>query len=275
MPRHAATATKSTMIETIMPLPSRPIICAICSGGRPPSQKYSPPISAAKPAKKASTGRQNRLMRCQMATAISPAQNETKVPSSVGRKMSAALKPTSPCLSAMLWRMAITDVGISVMPAVLSTRNMIIGLLAVSFCGLISCNSRIAFRPSGVAALSRPSMLALKFMTMLPLAGWPAGISGKTRRKNGATSAAEQLDQPAPLADLHDPQPQAHHADQAERDVETGLGRIEQPVQHAREDVEVALQQLSHRRDKADEDEGDPDLIEHRRSGGKVEGLPV
>jgi hypothetical protein len=74
------------------------------------------------------------------------------------------------------------------MPAVLSTRNMIIGLLAVSGFGLISCNSRMAFRPSGVAALSRPSMLALKFITMLPLAGWPGGMSGKTRRKKGATS---------------------------------------------------------------------------------------
>ena len=67
--------------------------------------------------------------------------------------------------------MAITEVGSSVMPAVLSTRNMIIGLLAVSLCGLISCSSRIALRPSGVAALSRPRMLAEKFITMLPLAG--------------------------------------------------------------------------------------------------------
>ena len=79
------------------PLPSRPIICAMRSGGMPLSQKYSPPISTAKPPKKASTGRQNRLMRCHTATATSPAQKETKVPSRVGRKMSAALKPTSPC----------------------------------------------------------------------------------------------------------------------------------------------------------------------------------
>jgi hypothetical protein len=34
-----------------------------------------------------------------------------------------------------------------------------------------------------------------------------------------------------------------------------------------RENVEVALQQLNHRRDKADEDEGDPDSIEHDRRG--------
>ncbi len=109
-----------------------------------------------------------------------------------------------------------TVVGISVMPAVLSTRNMIIGLLAVSGFGLISCSSRMAFRPSGVAALSRPSMLALKFITMLPLAGWPGGMSGKTRRKKGADQPPEELDQAAALADFHDAQPQAHHADQAE-----------------------------------------------------------
>ena len=74
---------------------------------------------------------------------------------------------------------------------------MIIGLLATSLTGLISCNSRMAFRPSGVAALSRPSMLALKFITMLPLAGWPAGISGNSRRNSGFMALANKLIMPA------------------------------------------------------------------------------
>jgi hypothetical protein len=59
-------------------------------------------------------------------------------------------------------------------------------------------------------------MLALTFITMLPLAGWPGGMSGKTRRKNGPRAPPEELDQPAALADLHHPQPQAHDADQAD-----------------------------------------------------------
>jgi hypothetical protein len=97
-------------------------------------------------------------------------------------------------------------------------------------------------------------------------------MSGKTRRKNGAERPPKKLDQPAALADLHHPQPQAHDADQAERNVETGLGRIEQPGQHARENIEVALQQLNHRRDKADEDESDPDSIEHGKAGSSCAG---
>ena len=120
-----------------------------------------------------------------------------KVPISVGRKMSAPLKPVSPCSVAMAWRIAITEVGISVMPAVLSTRNMIIGLLATSLTGLTSCSSRMAFRPSGVAALSSPSMLALKFITMLPPAGWPRGMSGNRRRNSGSRPRANSVIMPA------------------------------------------------------------------------------
>jgi hypothetical protein len=86
----------------------------------------------------------------------------------------------------------------------------------------------MAFRPSGVAALSSPSMLALKFITMLPPAGWPRGMSGNSRRNSGSMRAREELDQPGLLADLHDAQPQAHHADQAQADVEAGLGGVEQ-----------------------------------------------
>lgn len=97
----------------------------------------------------------------------------------------------------MLWRMAITEVGMIVMPAVLSTRNMIIGSLAVLLSGLISCSSFIAFRPSGVAALSRPSMLALMFMTMLPPAGWLRGMPGNTRSKSGAMARANRSIMPA------------------------------------------------------------------------------
>ena len=54
--------------------------------------------------------------------------------------------------------------GMMVRPEVFSTRNIIIGLVAVSFFGFSSCMLSIAFRPNGVAALSSPSMLAAMFM---------------------------------------------------------------------------------------------------------------
>jgi hypothetical protein len=68
-------------------------------------------------------------------------------------------------------RYTITLMGIIVSPAVLSTRNMIWALEAVSLIGLSSCISFIAFSPRGVAALSRPSMLAEKFIRIEPKTG--------------------------------------------------------------------------------------------------------
>ena len=60
------------------------------------------------------------------------------------------------------------EIGMMVRPDVLSTRNIIMGLVAVSFLVLSVCRLSMAFRPSGVAALSRPSMLAAMFMNMCP-----------------------------------------------------------------------------------------------------------
>ena len=88
--------------------------------------------------------------------------------------------------AAPIWALyTITPKGTSVSPVVLSTRNIIIGLLAVSFCGFSSCNSFIALSPKGVAALSRPSILADTFIKIDPKAGCPLGIFGKSFPNNG------------------------------------------------------------------------------------------
>lgn len=76
-------------------------------------------------------------------------------------------------------------IGIRVSPEVFKTRNIIIGLLAVSFFGLMACRPSIAFSPSGVAALSSPSMLAARFMKMLPVTGCPFGMSGNSLQNIG------------------------------------------------------------------------------------------
>ena len=80
----------------------------------------------------------------------------------IGRK-------TSEGLAAPIWaRYTMMLMGMTVSPEVLSTRNMIWALEAVSLSGFSSWSSCMAFRPRGVAALSRPSMLAAKFMIMEP-----------------------------------------------------------------------------------------------------------
>ena len=81
--------------------------------------------------------------------------------------------------------------GMRVSPLVLSTRNIIMGLVAVSFFGFSSCNCSIAFSPSGVAALSSPSILAEIFMKMLPVTGCPLGISGKSLVNIGLSRRAK------------------------------------------------------------------------------------
>ncbi len=88
-------------------------------------------------------------------------------------------------------------VGMMVSPEVLSTRNMIIGLVAVSLRVLSSCMPCMAFRPVGVAALSRPSMLEAMFMKMLPITGWFLGRSGKSLVKNGLSIRASTFTAPA------------------------------------------------------------------------------
>ena len=107
------------------------------------------------------------------------------------------------------------DTGMMVSPEVLSTRNIIMGFVAVALsssicnleilpsrsmaalCSVLSCCMlSIALRPRGVAALSSPSMLAAMFMKICPVAGCPLGMSGKRRTKRGLSMRERALTRP-------------------------------------------------------------------------------
>ena len=121
-----------------------------------------PPMKQAAPMKVPRMTGSSSLMRCLMQHSSRPPKVEQAVASSSGRKMSEGL-------AAPNWaRYIMMEIGMMVMPDVLSTRNMIIASVAVSFSLLSSCSSFIALRPIGVAALSSPSILAETFMRMLP-----------------------------------------------------------------------------------------------------------
>lgn len=62
-------------------------------------------------------------------------------------------------------------VGIMVSPLVFSTKNIIMGLVAVSFFVFSSCICAIAFSPVGVAALSNPNILDAMFIKIDPITG--------------------------------------------------------------------------------------------------------
>ncbi|EJX01317.1 hypothetical protein EVA_10574 [gut metagenome] len=131
------------------------------------------------PLSRMNTGRHSRLMRCDQLTTVTPTSVEIVVVSRVGMNISVG------CAAPICARYTMMLTGIRMSPDVFITRNMIIGLVAVSFCEFSSCSSFIAFSPIGVAALSSPNMLADRFIKMLPMAGCPFGISGNSRQNNG------------------------------------------------------------------------------------------
>ena len=82
-------------------------------------------------------------------------------------------------------RMAIIETGIKVSPPACKHRNIICELLALSLSGFKVCKLSIAFKPNGVAALSKPKRLAEKFNNICPKEGWFLGISGNNLEKKG------------------------------------------------------------------------------------------
>ena len=115
----------------------------------------------------------------------------TKVTIIQGRKTSVGSEAFCAALT------AITLTGIKFKPAACKQRNMICELEATSLVGLSSCKLSIAFNPKGVAALSKPSRLAEKFMIICPMEGCPFGISGKSLEKKGPTMRDKSLIPPA------------------------------------------------------------------------------
>ena len=102
------------------------------------------------------------LIFCAAQHASSPPSVAKYVAMRSGRKMSAGLAAPS-CA-----RYAMIVVGMIVSPLAPSTTNMIMALEALVLSALSDCSSDMALSPMGVAALSSPSMLAAKFMNMVP-----------------------------------------------------------------------------------------------------------
>ena len=131
-----------------------------------------------------------RLMRWYMDVAMMPAIVEQNVASRSGTNTSVG------CSAPICARYTMMETGMMVSPEVLSTRNIIIGSVAVSLRGLSVWSCSMAFSPSGVAALSSPSMLAAMFMKMDPVAGCPLGMPGNSRVNTGESTRARAFTTP-------------------------------------------------------------------------------
>lgn len=131
-------------------------------------------------------------------------------------------------------------IGIRQSPELFSTKNMIVASVAVSFCWLSDCISCMARSPIGVAALSRPSILAEMFMNMAPIAGWPFGIPRNNREKKGLMRRPKNS-MTASFANLHDAEPQSEHARKTKRYLKGEGGLVERCVHHIAPHLQVAI----------------------------------
>ena len=163
---------------------------SICSRGIVLKPQIMRPTNVQRAPRKSNNVRLRRLIRWYRQVTTSPTMVEKKVAKSMGTN-------TSVGCAAPIWaRYTKTLIGTSVNPEVLSTRNMIMGFVAVSFSLLSSCNCSIALSPIGVAALSSPNILAAKFIKIVPVTGCPLGISGKIFENTGANHLATTLTTP-------------------------------------------------------------------------------
>jgi len=87
--------------------------------------------------------------------------------------------------------------GMSWMELVLMARYVHMALVAVPGRGLSVSRCRMAFKPSGVAALPRPRMLAAMLSSIAPIAGWSWGTSGKSQTIRGRSRRASAATSPA------------------------------------------------------------------------------
>ena len=117
------------------------------------------------PPKYAKIGLLNKLIFCYIATNINAANVEKKVAIRMGKNMSEGCAAPASC------QYAIIEIGRRVRLDAFKTINMICALLAASLLGFSSCNSFMAFKPNGVAALSNPNAFAEKFIKIEPKAG--------------------------------------------------------------------------------------------------------
>ena len=156
-----------------------------------PKPQITNPTEPISPKMVASNTGCSRLMRCQSEVTMIPVIVATAVANKIGMKTSVG------CAAPFALRNAKMLVGMMVSPLVFSTRNIIIGFVAVSFFVLSSCICAIAFSPVGVAALSSPSILEAMFIKIEPITGWFLGISGNSLVKTGLSSRANTFTMPA------------------------------------------------------------------------------
>lgn len=156
-----------------------------------PKPQMTRAVKPTRPARVARSTGCMMFMRCHRAVMMMPANVATSVARSIGMKTSVGVAAPYEARKARML------VGMMVSPEVLSTKNIIMGLVAVSFLLLSSCICCMALRPVGVAALSSPSMFEAIFMNMLPMTGWLRGISGKSLVKTGLSRRARRFTAPA------------------------------------------------------------------------------
>ena len=128
-------------------------------------------------------------------------------------------------------RSAITVAGISWTEDVLITRNIHMASEATVLSRFRRCSSFIALIPKGVAAFPRPSILAIMFIVMAPIAR-TTGIPGNKSFRIGAILPEKALTRPGFVGNLHQSKPECINPNQAEAKLHRIFGAVESSLGH-------------------------------------------
>ena len=187
----APTSRKNKIIPNKLKLPSNDEKAFSAAALRVASVAMNTPRPPIRPPNQSKTTGSCRRSRCMKATLSKPTNDDTVVASKIGKNTSVG--SGAPCCARYIKMLT----GSMVSDEAFSTRNRICALVAVCGLGFRLCSSRMARRPIGVAALSKPKPLAAKFKVMRPKAGCPLGTSGIKRLNRGASNLPKASINPA------------------------------------------------------------------------------
>jgi len=110
----------------------------------------------------------------------------------VAQKVAIKVEPTIPVgfFEPLMARILMAVAGTSWIELVLIARKVHMALVATPCLVFSSFSWTIARKPSGVAALLTPSILAAMFITIDPIAGWSGGTSENRRTRIGRMNRA-------------------------------------------------------------------------------------
>lgn len=184
-----------------------------------------------------------------------PAIVATVVASSIGMNTSVGdAAPLALLKASML-------VGMMVSPEVFSTRNIIIGLVAVSLPRVQFLHLRHGFQPRRGSCIVESEHVRSDIHEDRAHDRVVFRNIGEQFREERTQHPRQNVHRTSAFAYLHDAQPQGQHSRKAKRDLESRLRRVESSIDHLLKDCCVAHAEPNDSEDKGYQEESNPNVV--------------